>query len=336
MIDLYLVNTIINAIWYIFTILFLLYRFTSFFSYIYNFVRFCGKIVSGGIYVCDYIYGSITTPRYQYSDIESQSGLLEIQPPPTVYQRTKRYINKTYNKFFGKSSNFVFNNNNGNPQIRNNGNTNIRDFNNIKQMEKDMFDKQLNDLCESEISRESQEKRNSLNNSFIDQQMFNSNKNSKSDCLYCHESYELKNLRRDFGTSTEELNSNESNYFSYRSKNLLDQSHSLDNFDNLGNIDQPFNTGSLYPPPPFNTSNSSNLYQSINLENSANEQSTTLNISKRKISNSSMNEKIKLCKLNENQENELSSSEYFDTGCNDSDESNQSNTDSEPDENPYV
>ncbi|NBP13888.1 hypothetical protein EBU95_05730 [bacterium] len=44
MIDLYLFNTVMNTIWYIFTILFVLYRFTSFFSYIYNFLRFCANL----------------------------------------------------------------------------------------------------------------------------------------------------------------------------------------------------------------------------------------------------------------------------------------------------
>ena len=338
MIDLYLVNTIINAIWYIFTILFLLYRFTSFFSYIYNFVRFSGKIISGGIYVCDYIYGSIRRPRYQYSDIESQNGLLEIQPP-TMYQRAKSYINKTYNKFFGKIPDFVFNN-----QNRNNVNTNIKDLNNnFKQMERDMFERHINDLCESEISgSDLHEKKSSLNNSFIDQQMFNSNKNSKSDCLYCNESYELENLRRDFGTSTEELN--ESNYFSYRSKNSMAQSNSLDN-------SLPFNT--LYPPPSrfsndsnnsnnLNNSNS-NLYQSINLENSV-ELQNLIDSTKRKISNNSINQKIKVCKFTENEltENELTenelNSEYFDTKSGDSE--NSENSDESENEqllpNPYL
>lgn len=46
MIDLYLFNTVMNTIWYVFTILFVLYRFTSFFSYIYNFLRFCANLWS--------------------------------------------------------------------------------------------------------------------------------------------------------------------------------------------------------------------------------------------------------------------------------------------------
>ena len=39
--DFYLFNTIINTFWYIFTILFVLYKFTSFFTYVINFVNFC-------------------------------------------------------------------------------------------------------------------------------------------------------------------------------------------------------------------------------------------------------------------------------------------------------
>lgn len=36
-----------NGLWYMFTIIFLLYRFTTFFTYAYNFLRFCGRLVSG-------------------------------------------------------------------------------------------------------------------------------------------------------------------------------------------------------------------------------------------------------------------------------------------------
>ena len=39
--DLLLLNTIFNILWYIFTVLFVLYKFTSFFSYILNFGSFC-------------------------------------------------------------------------------------------------------------------------------------------------------------------------------------------------------------------------------------------------------------------------------------------------------
>ena len=55
MFDLYLFNTIINVLWYLFTVLFVLYRYTKFFSYIYNFVKFCGKLVTGASYVYSFI-----------------------------------------------------------------------------------------------------------------------------------------------------------------------------------------------------------------------------------------------------------------------------------------
>jgi hypothetical protein len=48
--DLYYYNTIINTGWYLFTIVFLLYKFTTFFSHAYNLFKFCGKIISGGNY----------------------------------------------------------------------------------------------------------------------------------------------------------------------------------------------------------------------------------------------------------------------------------------------
>lgn len=53
MIDIFFVNTVINIIWYIFSILFVLYKFTSFFSYIYNFGKFLGRITQGAFYIKD-------------------------------------------------------------------------------------------------------------------------------------------------------------------------------------------------------------------------------------------------------------------------------------------
>lgn len=53
MIDIFFVNTVINIIWYIFSILFVLYKFTSFFSYIYNFGKFLGQLTQGAFYIKD-------------------------------------------------------------------------------------------------------------------------------------------------------------------------------------------------------------------------------------------------------------------------------------------
>lgn len=95
MFDLYLFNTIINTVWYIFTILFVLYKFTSFFSYIYNFSRFCGKLFTG----IHYVYTSIisrTANKYQPVDIESR------EKPKSIFERFKDTCKRKWNKLFGK------------------------------------------------------------------------------------------------------------------------------------------------------------------------------------------------------------------------------------------
>lgn len=93
MFDLYLFNTIVNTIWYIFTILFVLYKFTSFFSYIYNFFRFCGKIFTGTRYIYNYISD---INGYRNLDIESQNT------PKSTFQKIKETCKKKWNKFYFK------------------------------------------------------------------------------------------------------------------------------------------------------------------------------------------------------------------------------------------
>lgn len=59
--DIYLFSAITNIIWYAFTILFLLYRFTTFFSWIWNFLIFMSNLVS-----CFKWLGNKMTYIYQY------------------------------------------------------------------------------------------------------------------------------------------------------------------------------------------------------------------------------------------------------------------------------
>ena len=99
MFDLYLFNTIVNTIWYIFTILFVLYRFTSLFSYMYNFSRFCGKLFTGVHHIYTY---TKNTNRYQNidtdTDIESQLR------PKSAFQKFKEMCKKKWYQLFNKSS----------------------------------------------------------------------------------------------------------------------------------------------------------------------------------------------------------------------------------------
>lgn len=66
MIDIYFINTVINIIWYIFSILFVLYKFTSFFSYIYNFGKFLGRLTQGICYVKDRVVEFTEQRQNQY------------------------------------------------------------------------------------------------------------------------------------------------------------------------------------------------------------------------------------------------------------------------------
>jgi hypothetical protein len=93
MIDIYFVNTIFNIIWYVFSILFVLYKFTSFFSYIYNFGKFLGQLTQGVFYVKDRVVQFTEHRRNQY-----------ITRPSTPSQQSffSRIKNKFTSYFWGE------------------------------------------------------------------------------------------------------------------------------------------------------------------------------------------------------------------------------------------
>ena len=162
MIDLYLLSIIINSIWYLFTILFVLYRFTSFFSYIYNFSRFCGKIFVGIKYVGDQIAYRFTN-KPMYNDIEAQTPFIQQQQQPeTIYQMCKNKIQNYYYSIVGKP-------NLNSPYYRTRShNHNVfteTSYDNqftsseftSKQMENEMFNNQFNELCANESVLDTQD-----------------------------------------------------------------------------------------------------------------------------------------------------------------------------------
>jgi len=73
MIDIYLIQTILNICWYIFSIIFVLYKFTSFFSYIFNFIKFLGKITQVFVYLKDQIVSFFQKRRNQYVSRTNES-----------------------------------------------------------------------------------------------------------------------------------------------------------------------------------------------------------------------------------------------------------------------
>lgn len=89
MINIGLVSTIINIIWSIFSMLFVLYKFTSFFSYIYNFGLFVCKITKGVFYIGDSIRTHVNTPPPNHS--------------PGFFSKIK---SKCHEWFFGRSDQY--------------------------------------------------------------------------------------------------------------------------------------------------------------------------------------------------------------------------------------
>jgi hypothetical protein len=71
--DFYFISVMINTIWQIFTIIFILYKFTSFFSTIYNYLLFISKLFYRIQYIFQYIEIYIKKKRgYNYQDNNSQ------------------------------------------------------------------------------------------------------------------------------------------------------------------------------------------------------------------------------------------------------------------------
>lgn len=106
MADFYFITSVINMIWQIFTILFVLYRFTSFFNMLYNFTKFIGRLFKGLIYIKDQISLYITKhSRYSYVNENSQTTFQKlynnikswfIKSPSTIiplYETRESYVN---------------------------------------------------------------------------------------------------------------------------------------------------------------------------------------------------------------------------------------------------
>lgn len=91
--DFYFLTSLVNMFWQIFTILFVLYRFTSFFSMMYNFVLFLGKLLKGIYYVKDQISLYISRRRgYSYLNNDEINGLPNRRPNNSWFTKIKEWI----------------------------------------------------------------------------------------------------------------------------------------------------------------------------------------------------------------------------------------------------
>lgn len=97
MADFYFISNIINTIWQIFTMLFLLYKFTTFFSSVYNFGKFLNKLLKGCLYIKDQIQLYITK-RINYS-IDNEHINFPTRPK-SFFSMFKDKCYNIYNKVF--------------------------------------------------------------------------------------------------------------------------------------------------------------------------------------------------------------------------------------------
>jgi hypothetical protein len=95
--DIYLFTMILNWLWYIFSILFVLYRFTSFFTYVYGFFKFLGKLFEGLIYFKNQSFNS-----FNYTIVDDlEQGELYTRRNKTVFQK----VQDTWNGLFSSGYN---------------------------------------------------------------------------------------------------------------------------------------------------------------------------------------------------------------------------------------
>lgn len=95
--DLYLFNTVANALWYVFTALFLLYRFTSFFSYVYNFVCFCGRLWDVVIWTKNHIRNYIRHKRGYTQTSTDEHAPTSALPRQSLWNTVSTWTVGTFN-----------------------------------------------------------------------------------------------------------------------------------------------------------------------------------------------------------------------------------------------
>lgn len=175
MVDIYFVQSILNIIWYIFSILFVLYKFTSFFSYIWNFVIFLGKITKGIAYLFEQVKIFISKRHYQQSelpryndevnplinrgiDIKDDPALrrdsLRVTTNQTIFTKTKNKINDF---IFGKQKDHYIPLTDTrlsyiDPNLMDDTNNSDASLNKRDNIEKSLFDKHIDSTMQSNYS----------------------------------------------------------------------------------------------------------------------------------------------------------------------------------------
>lgn len=96
-------NLVLNTISTIFTLLFILYRFTSLFSYMLGFIKFCGRIINGIFYVKNNIY--YYTSGYSYKSVNEENEN-DNKQNKSIFGSIGSYVSKAYYYVFPKKKEY--------------------------------------------------------------------------------------------------------------------------------------------------------------------------------------------------------------------------------------
>lgn len=94
-----LMNTVINSIWYVFTIIFLLYKFTSFFTTAWGLIKFTGKLFYGVKNTCSSVI-TFFKSRMKTNNGDGDEETQNIEQNNEHYGTFQNNIVNVYNKFF--------------------------------------------------------------------------------------------------------------------------------------------------------------------------------------------------------------------------------------------
>lgn len=96
-------NLVLNTFSTVFTLLFILYRFTSLFSYMIGFIKFCGKLIKGIFYIKNNIY--YYTSGYSYKTVSTQ---IDEDADDEKYKYKTNSIFGKMHKYMSKMYHYVF------------------------------------------------------------------------------------------------------------------------------------------------------------------------------------------------------------------------------------
>ena len=277
--DITVLSAIINIAWYIGTSLFLLFKFTSLFSYAINFSKFCWRLLTSVKYLSNLIFykKKYTLVQTNEDDIEHQE--ISLNENKSFFSKIKSGIKKIYYKTY----HYIFNKHHPNSIKSQYPSTPLTTYettdssmyinNSHNSVENQLFYQQLDNLNNSEYATQVTNNvnynhrnyqnsyynntlgRSYLNKSYINQSLYhpdfnNTNRNYNHSNNYSNNNYNYSNNNMD---NIDNMDNNKS----FINQKLYYHDYNMDNMDNMDNIDNTDNIDDM----------DSDIKININLEN---------------------------------------------------------------------